>query len=255
MDKELLRIVIIAVGTVIFLTMVLWNVVKNRKQRSEMSFYDDNDPLENVQPDLEVQAEDEFEVSAVKVRPTVTTKSTAQPIAEEQALPDVLLDSEVAAPVAPSAPIPAQLRTVRSRVSQPTIKKTLPALINLNIVAKNGADFTGYQLLEAFKKVELVYGSVKVFERLDVNNQVDYAVASMSQSGVFDIAEDEWEAYRCAGISLFLQPREVEQPKKVFDDMVNTVGILSSILKGDILDAQQQVLTAESLAEIDKSLE
>jgi cell division protein ZipA len=49
----------------------------------------------------------------------------------------------------------------------------------LSIVAKTAAGFTGKQLLEAFKNAGLTYGSVKVFEKLDDLNQVDYAVASM----------------------------------------------------------------------------
>ena len=53
MDKELLRIVIIATGLIIIMGMLTWSYLRNKKSEEDMDFYDDqefkrqsNNPLE-----------------------------------------------------------------------------------------------------------------------------------------------------------------------------------------------------------------
>jgi len=74
----------------------------------------------------------------------------------------------------------------------------------------------------------------------------------MCEPGVFP--GDNWETYHCPGVTFFMQPRVVENAKVVFDDLINTVGQLSALLQGDVLDQHQQLLTAEGLKQIEASL-
>ncbi len=259
MDKDLLRIVIIAVGALVILGMILWGVFKNGSKRNKINFYDDNDPLENVDPSLIVSTEDddfdiiplstrENDAYQVKTRLNSDYKQETHQSAEYmQEAPqsddgidldlDIKLDQEESTDEIPE------------NVSVP---KQLPSLLQLNIVAQAEEGFTGTQLLEACEQVGLVYGNVKVFERLDILSRVDYAVASMAEPGVFP--GDNWDTYRCPGVTFFMQPREVENAAAVFDEMINTIGQLSALLKGDVLDQSQQPLTEEALHEIKVSL-
>ncbi len=41
MDKEILRIVIIATGMVVVIGMLIWAYIKDKKAREDMEFYDD----------------------------------------------------------------------------------------------------------------------------------------------------------------------------------------------------------------------
>ena len=59
MDKDLLRIVIIAVGTVVILAMIIWGILSSRSKRKNINFYDDRDPLEHIDPHLIVNINDD----------------------------------------------------------------------------------------------------------------------------------------------------------------------------------------------------
>jgi len=241
MDKDLLRIVIIAVGAVVVLGMVLWGVFSNSSKRKNINFYDDRDPLENIDPGLVVSTDDDdFDIVPISTRENdaaqVKTRLNSNYMQEAQ-------QSGVKAEAVEQAIQASEVLTPRTE---------LPALLQLSLVAKTEQGFTGPQLLEAFENVGLIYGSVKVFERLDDLNQVDYAVASMNDPGIFP--GDDWDTYVCPGVTFFMQPREVEDAAQVFDEMIATIGQLSAVLKADVLDHSQQQLTEQTLQQIKDSL-
>lgn len=266
MDKDLLRIVIISVGAVIILGMILWGVLSNQSKRKKQNFYGNKDPLDNIDPSLVVSTDaDDFDIVPLNTdagyHPQVKTRQNAdyiddalQKSGDDSLEPD--LDFGMDLDLDLDIDIEEELlRTLdqSTEISKTTaLKESLPPLIQLSFVAKIDTGFSGNQLLEAFKNVGLVYGSVKVFERLDYLNQVDYAVASMIGPGIFP--EDDWENYTCPGVTFFLQPREVDNAAVVFDEMLETIGQLSSLLKGDVLDQNQQLLTEGALQQIKASL-
>ncbi len=237
MDKDLLRIVIIAVGAVVILAMILWAMFSEGSKRKKINFYDNHDPLENIDPNLVVSTEDDdFDIVPISTGDDqgaqVKTRLNTEYMQEAQ-------QSGVTTTAQESESLTAE-------------NKPLPSLLQLSIVAKTAEGFTGVQLLEAFENAGLIYGSVKVFEKLDDLNQVDYAVASMADPGIFP--GNDWETYFCPGITFFMQPREVENAAQVFDEMITTIGQLSATLKGDVLDQNQQHLTQETLQQIKTSL-
>ena len=245
MDKDLLRMVIIAVGAVVILGMVLWSMFSNGSKRKKINFYDDHDPLENIDPSLVVSTEDDdFDIVPLSMGENnateVKTRLNTEYIQEAQQNGIDTNDFENANEI------------VQESVEQVAEKQQLPALLQFSVVAKTAAGFTGVQLLEAFESVGLIYGSVKVFERLDDLNQVDYAVASMAEPGVFP--GDNWETYLCPGVTFFMQPREVGNANEVFDEMLETISQLSDFLKADVLDQNQQHLTEETIQQIKASL-
>lgn len=248
MDKDLLRLVIIAVGAVVILGMILWGVLSSRSKRKKINFYDKKDPLENIDPKLVMHTEDDdFDIVPISTRDNeayqVTTRANPEYKAAEQN--DDALDLEMDLDLTLDQGTAASDETSGE-------KKLLPALIQLSIVAQTEQGFTGPQILETCEQLGLVYGSVQVFERLDILGRVDYAVASMIEPGTFPA--DNWDAYRCPGITFFIQPREVDDAAVVFKEMINTIGQLSALLKGDVLDQQQQLLTEETLHEIEATL-
>jgi len=248
-DKDLLRIVIISVGGLVILGMILWGMLKGKSKNKTM-FGGERDPLENIDRNLFVNtADDDFDIVPLNTRenddyqaPEVKTRLNSAYIQEAQQQESVGSEPDILAEAMNKADEP---------LSEPPTKQ-LPALLQLHLVAKNPEGFKGLQLVQAFERVGLVYGSVKVFERLDAQNRVDYAVASMAAPGVFP--GDNWESYYTPGISFFMQPRELDDVKAVFNDLVNTAGQLSALLKGDLVDENHQSLTEEILLQIEDSL-
>ncbi|GAW86523.1 cell division protein ZipA [Bathymodiolus platifrons methanotrophic gill symbiont] len=245
MDKDLLRLVIIAVGAVVILAMILWAMFSGGSKRKKINFYDNHDPLENIDPSLVVSTEeDDFDIVPINTGENndsqVKTRLNTKYMQEAQ---QSGVDANELAPV-----------DEVEQESQQSLSEdnSLPALIQLSLVPKTDDGFSGIQLLEAFENTGLIYGSVKVFEKLDDLNQVDYAVASMEEPGIFP--GDDWETHLCPGLNFFMQPRELENAAQVFDEMIETIGQLSLALKGDVLDQNNQRLTEESLQQIKASL-
>lgn len=265
MDKELLRIVIIAVGASIILMMLVWGLFKNKKKRREINFYDDHDPFDNIDSRLVMNVEDDdFDIVSLQ---SESDDFDVIPLGKKHAGTGVSLDTkeehkykkegQSSASEVKTRLNPEYMQTTTQNAAEftpaPIVEeKVLPALLQFSLVAKQGEKFTGPQLLDAFDYVGLIFGSVQVFERLDNENRVDYAVASMMGEGTFP--KDHWETYHCLGINFFMQPREVEDASAVFDDLINTLGQLSALLHGDILDSDKQPLTEGRVNQLESSL-
>jgi cell division protein ZipA len=243
MDKELLRIAIIAIGASVILLMLVWVLFKNKKKQRKINFYDDqHEMFTNMDSRLEVNPDaDGFDV--IPLGKKEATSGTSLDPKEEY---PQTVETELSTDEDGTDLNPKYMQTVTENTtdftSPPVVeKKVLPVLLQFSLVAKQGKKFTGAQLLDAFDSVGLIFGSVQVFERLDNKNRVDYAVASMIGTGTFP--NEHWETYHCPGINLFMQPRELEDASAVFENLMNTLGQLSALLDGDILDADKQPLT------------
>lgn len=128
----------------------------------------------------------------------------------------------------------------------------MPALIEFSLVARADEGFNGLDLFDAFERAGLKYGSVKVFERIDDDRLVDFAVASMLEPGTFP--DTELEEYFCPGIVFFMQPRELDDPAAVFEDFIDTIDQLADELDGVVWDNQRQPLSAETVEKFRQNL-
>ncbi|MCK5353617.1 MAG: hypothetical protein KAJ63_00750 [Methyloprofundus sp.] len=279
MDKDLLRVVILAVGAVLILGMIVWGILSNRSKRKKINFYDNKDPLDNIDPKLVMHTEDDdFDIVPISTQENdeyqVTTRVNpdyqqvmhdlvGEPSADkdeillnpgysgedEQDNEDLGLGLDLGLALAQES----VAEQVREEITETgAVKKHLPVLLQLSIVAQTGHRFTGTQIKDACERLGLVYGNVQVFERLDLLGRVDYAVASMLDPGTFP--EDDWEAYQCSGITFFMQAREVDDAAAVFAEMINTLGQLSALLEGHVLDQDRQPFTEETLHAIEATL-
>lgn len=208
MDKELLRLVIILIGMLVMIGMVLWHFFKTMRERREPDNYDDNDYEEF---DFEAGEDEEY-----------------------HALPLDDFDEDE---------LPESSETQASEVTEGRVE--LPALIEFSIVARADEGFNGEDLFDAFERVGLLFGSVKVFERIDENRLVEFAVASMAEPGTFPDAN--LDQFYCPGIVFYMQPRELDVPLAVFEDFVETIQVLAEELDGVAWDNQRQPLTVETV--------
>ncbi len=222
MDKELLRVVIIMMGMLVMIGMLLWNFFKSLRERREADAYFDDTEYARGNDAFDVE-DDEMDIFPL----------------EDMVDGDALLDDRAIKPSPKQESVNKQ--------SKPPARSELPALIQFSIVARADEGFNGEDLYEAFERVGLRYGSVKVFERIDKNRLVDFAVASMIDPGTFP--DSRMDEFYCPGIVFFMQPRELENPLAVFDDFIETIDTLAVELDGVAWDNQRQPLTAETIAQ------
>lgn len=271
MDKELLRLVIIVSGVVVFLGMLLLSVFQSRKSRIRNLHYGKKNPLDNIDESLIVNlSEDDFDIIPLgsareEDADQITIKKADneriqwsdrddadQPLFEDfEEFED--FDIRDGATELQESEKQTKQSDVNSQTAGPKSNQTtMPDLIQFSLVAIDDAGFNGAEIATALKEAGLVYGNMKIFERLDDNRQVDFGVASMVNPGTFP--EQDLHLFSCPGVVFFMQPKLVDDPLAVFNDLISLVFLLSRQLRGELWDAQRQPLTEETIKSVRQSL-
>ena len=222
MDKELLRIVIIATGLIIIMVMLAWSYLKNKKSQEDRDSYD----------------EQEFKGQRYKSLKSEDEKVEGEPI--EEAVDHHYYDPQDA------------IFEPEEEDIEPPQREAVPAIIQFSLLAKADEGFNGIDLINAFGIVGLEYGSLKIFERLDANRLVDYGVACMVEPGTFP--DSNLEAFYCPGLVFFMQPAALDDAQAVFDDFIETIQLLAIELDGIILDHHREPLTDATIQSLRQSL-
>ena len=215
MDKDLLRIAIIAVGGVVILGMIVWAVLKSGDSSRKTDSYDD-ESLDNDDRSFgAATSDDDFDVTP---------------------LGSALDDDDVDDPIFASA-----------KQSDDALEPIeIPQIIQLSLMSKTEQGFNGADLLTVFQLIGLEYGSMKVFERLDGERQVDYTVASMVAPGLFP--ETDLESFFTPGIVFYLQAGELgDNGLSIFNELIQAVNLLAFDLDGVKLDHMRETLTDETI--------
>ena len=121
----------------------------------------------------------------------------------------------------------------------------LPDILQFGVVARDDEGFNGVDLVLVFGMVDLEYGDMKVYERINKNGEVDLGVACMVEPGTFTDGE-YLASFNCPGIVFYLQHQDLEDAQAVFDDFVETIKTVAKELDGVIWDHQRQPLTEET---------
>jgi cell division protein ZipA len=221
MDKELLRIVIIATGLIIIMGMLTWSYLKNKKSREDLDFYDDTEF--KGQPENPLALDDD--------------KTDSEPA---EAVDHHYYDQEDA------------IYEPEEDDIEPPQRVAVPAIIQFSLIAKADEGFNGIDLANAFGIVGLEYGNLKIYERLDANRLVDYGVACMVEPGTFP--DSDLDTFYCPGLVFFMQPGALDDAQTVFDDYIETIQILAVELDGMIMDQHRQPLTDAAIQSLRQSL-
>ncbi|MFI3185695.1 MAG: cell division protein ZipA C-terminal FtsZ-binding domain-containing protein [Methylococcaceae bacterium] len=231
MDKEILRVVIIATGMAVVIGMLVWAYIKDKKAREDLEFYDDDTALAPASPRV---TEDDIDTVPLAADSSHDDDHHAHDKA------DRYYDEEDEDYYEPDDD------------EEPPPRAAAPAIIQFSIITKADEDFNGIDLVEAFETVGLEYGSLKIFERLDANRLVDFGVACIVEPGTFP--DKNLDTFYCPGIVFFMQPEALDDAPAVFDDYIDTINLLAEKLDGVILDHRRQPLTEATVQAIRQSL-
>ena len=224
MDKELLRIVIIATGLMIIMGMLTWSYLKNKKSQEDLDFYDDEKFRSPPDKSLNIEDDDDFEID----------------IETSEAADHHYFDQEDAVYEPEEDDI------------EPPPRVAVPAIIQFSLIAKSDEGFNGIDLINVFGIVGLEYGSLKIYERLDANRLVDFGVACMVEPGTFPNSNPD--TFYCPGLVFFMQPGALDDAQAVFDDYIETIQLLAIELDGIILDQHRQPLSNATIQSLRQSL-
>lgn len=233
MDKELLRIVIIATGFLVILGMILWSYLKNRDAEDDLDEIAHEKVIgssNKIDDTLKIHSEhDEFDIIPV--------------VSENRTLDEEDHDSDW----------DTEFNDNFDDYIEPAPRNVLPEIIQFGVVANDEEGFNGVDLVLVFGMVDLEYGDMKVYERINKNGGVDFGVACMVEPGTFPDGE-YLASFNCPGILFYLQHKDLEDAQIVFDDFVDTIKTVAKELDGAIWDHQRQPLTEETIQVIRRSL-
>ncbi len=221
MDKELLRVVIIATGLLVIIGMLFWAFFKNKKTQDRRDWYGESVPVDH---------DDDFEIS-----PLDTAREKVGSYAKK---PDSFFEQ----------PSDFELEDFELDDFDLEPRIAIPPIIQFSIIANADEGFNGLALDKAFKRAGLEYGSLKIYERLDTNRLVDFGVACMVEPGIFP--DKNLQDFYCPGLVFFMQPGELDDARAVFDDYVETIQTLATELDGVVWDHKRQLLTDETITAI-----
>jgi cell division protein ZipA len=233
MDKELLRIVIIATGLLVIVGMVLWSYLRTRRQEDELDNLQHEQVIGsggNIDESLRIHHEhDEFDII-----PIGSAKHTLNEDEEsdwEQEYKD-------------------DFGTEDFEQEQRFI---LPDIIQFGIIAQDEGGFSGFDLHSAFTEAGLQYGNLQIYERLNEKGNAVYGVTCMVEPGTFPQGE-ALTTFNCPGVVFYLQHLQLEDAQSVFDDFVDTIKQIAEELDGEIWDHRRQPLTEATVSAIRLSL-
>jgi cell division protein ZipA len=231
MDKDILRIVIIIIGVLVIAGMLFWHYFKGQKSQRDINFYDKGEPLDNIDPSLVIDTkDDDFDIIPLG---GVNDHDDSNHVVED--IGNYISDSETE--------FQPELKHHATEVEH--VELEVPNILQFGIIADDEAGFNGKQLQQAFSKVGLKYGSNQVYERLDEYEQVDFAIASMVEPGIFP--DENLDGFTCPGLVCFFQPKLVNEPLTVFDDFIETIHILALELGGTEWDQSRQPLKPDTV--------
>lgn len=235
MDKDLIRIIIFAIGLAIIMGMIAWSYLQNEKiKRSYENYNDDDAASEFENSDLSYNSsDDEIDLEDDDYEAYLDT-------AEEQ----------IESPKYSAEGATHQNTNFNDANVTPTFKKL--ALIQFSIVSLSDEGFSGRELFDVLDDAGLEYGNLQIFERLDARRLVDFGVASMVKPGIFP--STNLAAFHSPGIVFFMQPAKLDKPVAIFDDFIRTFKFVAQKLNGEMWDHQREILTEETIAKIRYSL-
>lgn len=233
MDKELLRIVIIATGFLVMLGMIAWSFLKSRQALSDQDDFEAEKVIGSsgsIDDSLRLHTEhDEFDV--------VPIGSAKHALDNEEGVNDW----------------ETEFNGNFDEEQEETERESLPDIIQFAVIAKDEQGFSGYDLALAFGLVGLEYGNLKVYERVNTKGGVDFGVACMVEPGTFP--EGAYLAtFNCPGIVFYLQHTHLEDAQAVFDDFVDTIKTVANEIDGVVWDNKRQPLTDSTIQEIRQHL-
>lgn len=250
MDKDILRIVIITIGIMVMIGMVLWSAFRNRKSGNQSDFFDSGENIGKIDESLILHPEnDDFEVVPIdRDRPVdqeLQLDIDDNPLDQDHELnwdnePSDKLSQQHGANVESSS---IKQNDFEQQNVPEQIDFELPNIIQFHIFSLDYDGFNGKDLLKTFKESNLSYGKMKVFERLDNQNNIDFAIASMVEPGTFPASESELATFNCPGIVFFMQHDELDNPLSVFDEFMSTLNTIAAKLDGVKLDQNREPLT------------
>lgn len=125
----------------------------------------------------------------------------------------------------------------------------------ISILAKPGAHFGSYDLLQAISSTGMQFGEMNIFHYYSVLEDKKsklFSLASATKPGDFDL--DRIGDFTCKGLTLFIDLGRVLEPVLALDTMLKTAEQLADDLDGELYAGPNKPWDAELLQQYKKKI-
>lgn len=213
------------------------------------------------QGELEIGLREELEkLGATLAGDRTAPAPRAKPMGQTAAIIDALRAPADAAPApatvtpAPAAPpvaAAAPKAPPRSDLGRRPAQMPVERIVTLFVMARDGGQFNGADLIVAAEKAGLEYGDMGIYHRLLDGKREQgpiFSVANMLKPGNFDLTR--LDALRTPGLSFFMTLPGPLPALDAWDAMLPTAQRLAELLDGQVLDEERNALGRQRIAHI-----
>jgi cell division protein ZipA len=126
-----------------------------------------------------------------------------------------------------------------------TTGKEPDMVIMINLFATDGRVFSGVDILDAARRLDLVFNDMQFFQRNDEHGNALFTMASAINPGTFELAE--MEDFTTRGLAFFMTLPSGADPLEQFDVMLTTAREMEGVLHGQLYDDRRSVLTRQGI--------
>lgn len=269
MDSDLLRIVLIALGATVVLAIYLWDKFKRSRtrfarvteedERTEPRVADfdehtwDTSGIDDAMPPMDEGNDEEHDALPNIIEKAVAKQQKEPPAKNKKAAPLELnewdaVDHETEPQYTLDLNFNAQGDSDHVKLDPDLYGEVPRKIIQINLVAKQHP-FSGTALFKAAKEVEMEYGEMDIFHRIDsaAGGKVIFSMVNMVEPGSFPDDPKLQARFASPGVTLFTQLPAVRDGLAVYSDMLFTAERLAALLHAELEDESHCVLTKQSI--------
>jgi cell division protein ZipA len=105
--------------------------------------------------------------------------------------------------------------------------------------------FNGQNLLESLVELDMTYGEMNIFHRLNQAGRPVFSLVNAVEPGTFELGS--MDRLATPAVSLFMRAHELDDPVEVFDQMLEVAQGLADELGGEVKDDSHSVLTPQTI--------
>lgn len=136
---------------------------------------------------------------------------------------------------------------VKAAEKAPPVRKqqaTKPEkFVVINVLADTS--FNGQALLETLLELDMTFGEMEIFHRLNKTGETQFSLANAVEPGSFD--PGTMNEFQTPGVTLFMHAHEVHDPLRVYDGMLEAAQTLALELGGELRDESRSVITTQTI--------
>ncbi|MEX2487927.1 MAG: cell division protein ZipA [Pseudomonadales bacterium] len=117
-------------------------------------------------------------------------------------------------------------------------------ILVINVLARDNK-FNGQKLLETLVDLDMTFGEMDIFHRLDEFGEPCFSLANAVEPGTFHLAT--MDELVTPGVILFMKAHEREDPVSDYNNMLEVANRLAEELGGELRDETRSVLTPQTI--------